>query len=169
MGRQELHTADVKIDQFEDLVGDVALRDRESPIIRADKPLNNDYLDELAFNEEPVTIRLEPSTDKNAATWFPIWVNGKGAEVLINDKWVEFGHLPVGVTLVVKRKYVEVILRAKIDTVTTEVAENRSTDSADNMENKVKRFTSALHSFSILYDKNPLGAAWLNEIRRRNM
>ncbi len=167
MPRQELHTDSVKIDQFDDLVGDAALKDRENIVI-ADKPLNKDYLDELAFNEEPVTIRLEPSTDKNAATWFPIWVNGKGAEVFINDKWVAFGYLPVAVPLVVKRKYVEVILRAKIDNVTTEVLETK-TDAANDRENRVKRFTTAVHSFSILHDKNPLGNAWLNEIRRRNM
>jgi hypothetical protein len=167
MPRQELHTSQIKIDQFDDLIGDIALKGREN-IIVADKPLNNDYMDELAFNEEPVTIRLEPSTDKNAATSFPIWVNGKGAEVLINDKWVEFGYLPVATVLVVKRKYIEVLLRAKIDTVTTEVSDVQ-TDQADNKKNTVKRFTSAVHSFSILYDKNPLGPAWLAEIRRRNM
>lgn len=167
MSRQELHTSQIKIEQFDDLVGDAALKNRENIII-ADKPLNSDYYDELAFNEEPVTIRLEPSTDKNAATSFPIWVNGKGAEVLINDKWVEFGYLPVSQTLVIKRKYVEVLLRAKIDTITTEVVDVQ-TDQADNKKNTVKRFTSAVHSFSILHDKNPLGAAWVTEIRRRNL
>lgn len=167
MPRSELHTDSIKIDQFDDLVGDTAVRDRENIII-ADRPLNNDYFNELAFNEEPVAIRLEPSTDKNAAQWFPIWVNGKGAEVLIDGKWIEFGHLPVATILVVKRKYIEVLLRAKIDTVTTEVSDIQ-TDQADNKKNTVKRFTSAVHSFSILHDKNPLGPAWLNEIRRRNM
>ena len=92
MPRHEVHTDSVKIDQFDDLVGDSALKGRENIVI-ADKPLNKDYLDELAFNEEPVTIRLEPSTDKNAATWFPIWVNGKGAEVFINLYPYNAGHL----------------------------------------------------------------------------
>lgn len=165
--RKELHTENlgVPIDQFADLVGDAALHDRGGNIVKAEGPLNKDYLDELAFNEEPVTIRLEPSTDKNAAMWFPIWINGKGAEVLLGNRWVEFGHLPVGVVLVVKRKYVESILRAKVDTVSTTVIERNG----ENPENRVKRFTSALHSFSILQDKNPLGVAWLEEVRRRNM
>jgi len=167
MSRNEIHTDDVKIQQFDDLVGDDALKNREN-VVLVDRLPNQDYLDELAFNEEPVTIRLEPSTDKNAASWFPIWVNGKGAEILINGKWVEYGHLPVGQVITIKRKYVEVILRAKIDTVTTEVVETKD-ERSDNMENRVKRFTSALHSFSIIEDKNPLGVAWLREIRRRNM
>lgn len=165
--RREIHTENlgVPIDQFSDLVGDDALHDRGGKIVKAEGPLNKDYLDELAFNEEPVTIRLEPSTDKNASMWFPVWVNGKGAEVLINDRWIEFGHLPVGVVLVIKRKYVESILRAKVDVVSTEVIERNG----ENPQNKVKRFTSSVHSFSVLRDKNPLGVAWLEEVRRRNM
>ena len=168
MPRAELHTDDIKIDQHADLVGDIALKDRVSPIVQSEGPLNNDYMDELAFNEEPVTIRLEPSADKNAATWYPIWVNGKGCEVLIQDKWVEFKYIPVSVPLVIKRKYVEVLLRSKIDTVTTEVVQLH-TDAANDKENRIKRFTTATVSFSILQDRNPMGAAWLNEIRRRNM
>ena len=167
MPRMELHTDSIKIQQNDDLVGDVALKEREN-IVLVDRLPNQDYMDELAFNEEPVTIRLEPSTDKNAAVWFPIWNNGKGAELLVDGKWVEYGYLPVNKVITVKRKYVETLLGAKIDTITTEVVENKS-DRSDNMENRVKRFTSALHSFSIIEDKNPLGTAWVNEIRRRNM
>jgi hypothetical protein len=161
---RELHSSTLTIDQMADLVGDDAIKDREN-IIRVDRLPNQDYLDELQFNEEPVTIRLEPSTDKNASGWYPVWVNGKGAEVLMNGRWIEFGYLPVGKTLVVKRKYVEVIIRAKLDTVTTDVL-NRESENPDNI---VRRFTSAVHSFSILHDANPLGAAWATELRRRYM
>lgn len=165
--RTEFHTDDVKIDQNADLVGDVQMRDREN-IVVADKLPNKDYLDELAFNEEPVTIRIEPSADKNAALWHPVWVNGKGAEILINDVWREYGFLPIGEVITIKRKYVEVLLRGKIDNVTTEVSEIK-TDGSNNMENRVKRITTASVSFSVLKDANRMGAAWLTEIRRRNM
>lgn len=163
MGRQELHSENIRIQQNDDLVGD--LSDRKPDIVTGERILDTDYFDELAFNEEPVTIRIEPSPEKNAAAHFPIWVNGKGCEVLINDKWVEVVYLPVATVLTVKRKYVEVIMRAKIDTVQTDVIQDEGKDPV----NKIKRFTSAVHSFSIVRDNNPLSAEWLSEIRRRNM
>lgn len=165
--RTELHSSDVKIAQHDDLVGDLA--GRKGDIVTGERitmnNVSNDYLDELAFNEEPVTIRIEPSSEKNAAAHFPIWVNGKGGEVLINGEWVPVGYLPVNTVLTIKRKYVEVLMRAKIDTVTTDVIEEKNKDPI----NKVKRFTSAVNSFSIIKDDNPLSQAWLTEIRRRNM
>jgi hypothetical protein len=161
--RTELFSGDGKIQQKDDLVGD--LSDRKPEIVVGQKVVDTDYLDELAFNEEPVTIRIEPSTEKNAAAHFPVWVNGKGCEVLIQNQWIPIGHLPVNTVLTVKRKYVEVIMRAKIDTVTTDVVEEPGKDPI----NKVKRFTSAVHSFSIIKDDNPLSQAWLTELRRRNM
>lgn len=165
MPRTELHSEDVKIAQHADIIGDLA--DRKPDIVTGERisARDTDYMDELAFNEEPVTIRIEPSTEKNAAAHFPVWVNGKGCEVLINGKWVEVIYLPVSTVLTIKRKYVEVIMRAKIDTVTTDVEEK----TGENPVNRVKRFTSAVNTFSILKDDNPLSQAWLTELRRRNM
>lgn len=169
MPRTELHTDDIKIEQKADIVGNGVdnsdLLDRTPDIVKADQLPNKDYMDELAFNEEPVTIRIEPSADKNAAMFHPIWVNGKGCEVWIAGAWREMTYLPVAQVLTVKRKYVEVLLRSKTDTVHTEVKEVEG----ENPKNTIRRFTSATVSFSIIEDKNPLGAAWVNEIRRRNM
>lgn len=163
---KELDTRSIRTEQKPDIEGDVAVRERPD-IVRADAALDKDRLDALAFMEEPVTIRLSPSTDKNAAMYFPVWVNGKGCECWINGRWVEApnGYIPVGVMLTVKRKYVEVIARAKVDAVST-VVEGEDTDRPNN---RVKRFTTPVHSFSVLEDKNPKGAAWLTEIIRRNM
>jgi hypothetical protein len=161
MPRAALHSEDIKIEQKSDIVD---VLERKPEIVRADK-IDTDHADALAFAEEPVKIRLEPSTDKNAAGYFPIWVNGKGCEVLMNGAWREMAYLPVGQIITIKRKYLEVIVRAKIDTVHTEVKEPES----ETPHNVVRRFTSAVHSFSVIEDNNPRGAAWLTEIRRRNM
>lgn len=163
MGRQELFSGDVAIAQHDDIVGD--LKDRKPDVVVGEKVVNKDYIDELAFNEEPVTIRIEPSNEKNAPAHFPCWVNGRGADVLLNGEWVSVGHLPVSTILTVKRKYVEVIMRSKIDTITTDVVEEAGKDPI----NKVKRFTVATNSLSIIKDDNPLSRAWLTELRRRNM
>lgn len=166
MGRTALaaeHVADIAIDQKKDIGPDQT--DRDGEIVRAEQLIAKDYLDELAFNEEPVTIRLEPTAERNAPTSFPVWVNGKGCEVWQNGQWQEIAYLPVGRIVTVKRKYLEVIIRAKLDTVNTEVKEKDS----EHPNNVIQRFTSAVHSFSIIEDENPKGIAWLTELRRRNM
>lgn len=164
MPRQELHSSDIKIDQKPDLVGDIL--DRAPEVVRADASMaNKDYLDELAFNDEPVTIRLEPNSGENAPTTIPIWVNGKGCEIYENGRWIECAYIPIGRVIVVKRKYLEVLVRAKLDTVRTDIDNPES----ENPGNRIKRFTSAVSSFSIIEDRNPCGGAWLTELRRRNM
>lgn len=167
MGRQainkEVQSTDTKIQQKPDV--NLETLDRGTgDVVLVDEPLTTDYADALAFMEEPVTIRLAPSTDKNAATVFPVWVNGKPAEVFQNGRWQEIGYLPVGQNLVVKRKVLEVILRAKIDRVETVVGDATQEKPA----NKAVRFTSPVHSVSILEDKNPLGSPWASELMRRN-
>lgn len=161
---REVHTDDIKIEQKPDLNIDAG--EREPEIIVAHNMPEKAYADELAFNEEPVTIRLEPSSEKNAPTAYPIWVNGKGCEVWSeqHNRWLEMIYIPVGVIITTKRKYVEVMVRAKLDRVETEVREPES----ENPNNIVKRFTSAVHSFSIIEDRNPKGVDWLTELRRRN-
>jgi hypothetical protein len=163
MPRQELHSDTMPIDQHPPITDTSTY---EGDVVLAEKIDGKaDYLAELAFMAEPVTIRLEPSSDKNAATAFPVWVNGKGAEVFQNNRWDEITYLPVGRPMVVRRSVLEVIIRAKIDTVHTAVQEMDS----ERPNNVVQRFTSPLTSFSILEDRNPRGAAWVQELRRRNL
>lgn len=164
MPREQIHSDSITIDQPPPIM-DKADRE-EGNIVIADESMNSkSYLDELAFGEEPVTIRIEPSTDKNAATAYPVWVNGKGAEVFQRGRWEEITYLPVGRVLTIKRKYLAVMACAKLDSVHTEVKEPES----ERPNNIVNRFTSAVLSFSVIEDRNPKGIAWLTELRRRNM
>ena len=162
MARQELHSEQLpKIEQMPPIsdpsqyAGDVVIGEKIGG--------NTAYLDELAFMEEPVSIRLEPSSDKNAAGAMPCWCNGRGAEVLINGQWRECTYLPVGQVLTIKRKYLEIIVRAKVDTIHTRILEMDS----ERPNNSINRYTSPTTSFSITEDKNPRGAAWVSELRRR--
>lgn len=166
MGRQALHSDTVKIEQKPVII----LKDGEKPvhdgeIVLVDKPLNKEYLDELKFQDEPVKIILNPTADENAPTSYPVWVNGKGAEVFQRDRWEEITYLPIGQPIITKRKYLEVIIRSKIDRVTT----THEDATVERPINRVRRATLAVHSFSILEDKNPKGAAWATEMIRRNM
>ena len=155
---------DIKIDQAPDITDD----SHPSIIVKAEKTTSRAYLDELAFMEEPVTIRLEPSSEKNAPAWFPASVNGEGAEVLQPDgRWMHMveGFLPVGRKLTTKRKYVEVLLRAKIDTINIQNTSGYDVD--HGMANRIQRSTSPVHGISIIEDRNPRAQGWYEELRRR--
>jgi hypothetical protein len=164
MARTELHSDTLpKTEQMPPITdpstydGDVVLTEKIGD--------NTDYMDELAFMAEPVTIRIEPSADKNAAGAFPCWCNGKPAEVFQNGRWDEIGYLPVGRVLIVRRSILEIIIRAKVDTIQTQIIGQDS----ERPNNVVSRFTSPVHSFSILEDANPRGPQWVSELRRRNL
>ena len=164
MPRQELHSDTLpKVEQMPDISDDPS--EYEGDIVLTEDVLKKDYADALAFMEEPITIRIQPSTDKNAAGAFPIWVNGKPAEVFQRGRWYEIGWLPVGQELIVKRKVLEVIIRAKIDTVETKILDQ----DGERPNNIVRRFTSPVHSYTIIHDPNPRGAAWASELTRRNL
>lgn len=158
---RELHNSDVKTEQLPP-IDDIDAYDGD--VVAADSSLiAREYLDELNFMEDKVTIRLQPSTDRNAAMAFPVWVNGKAAEVFRNGRWYEIGYLPVAVNLVVKRKVLEVIVRAKVDTITTQIVGAEM----ERPDNRIQRFTTPVHSVSVIEDRNPKGAAWMTELMRR--
>jgi hypothetical protein len=115
------------------------------------------YLQELAFYEEPVTIVINPSTHKNAASIFENWSNGRGAEMLVNGQWQIIKDLPVGKPITIKRKIVEQIIRARVMNVQT-IHEEPPVPSP---RNEIIRTASHVHSFSILRDNSPRSQEWL--------
>lgn len=161
---KELHSDDIAVDQRAPVSADEAHDAGEIVLVDGKQmQMSRDYLDELKFMEEEVTIRLQPSIEKNAATTMPVWVNGRGAEVKINGRFVPMIYLPTGVTFTTKRKYVEPIIRAKIDRVETSHTEWNGDIKPDN---RVASFTAPLHSYSIIGD-TPKGHAWASEMMRR--
>lgn len=121
------------------------------------------YLAELAFNEDPVTIIINASTHKHAASIFENWSNGQGAEMLINGKWLIVRDLPVGKPITVKRKIVEQIVRARVMGVQTMHEE----PPIASPRNEIIRTSSQVHSFSILRDESPRSVEWLEMIYAR--
>lgn len=164
MPRQEIHSD--SLPKTEQLPPIMDADNHDGDVVVVERTHEQDYLDELKFMEDPVTIRLEPSAERNAARWLSCWVNGHGAEVLINGRWLEFKHLPVGEVLTTKRKYVEVIVRAKTTSVTTPDMDQAADVAAGN---RVDRQTTPVNSFSIIEDLNPKGLAWMRELRRRQL
>ena len=130
--------------------------------VAGDVNQQSDYLAALQFMEEPVTIVIEENTRSELPeTHVPVAVNGKGAEVWINGQWIEAGWLPIGQELTTKRKYVEVLLRSKSDTINTD----HDDATVERPRNMVKRRTSAQYPVSVLHDANPKGREWMSRVR----
>jgi hypothetical protein len=75
------------------------------------------------------------------------------------------GYLPVGRRITTKRKYLEVLLRAKIDTINVEGTSGYDVDRGS--ANTIRRMTTPVHGISIIEDKNPRAQGWYEEMRRR--
>lgn len=160
MPAKELHTADIPQQQ----PGDISLAfgkplERGEVIEPLDAPLHSEHTQALLMAEEPVTIQIEPSQEENAPRVVDCWVNGKGAEVLdpITGKWMELNCIPIGGPVTTKRKYVEVLARAKFDNIQTKTGDMTQ----EAPENRIVRNTGRKAVFSVLHDPNPKGREWL--------
>lgn len=166
--KKEFHASDVKIDQLPPVV-EQGMEEMESLLPRVhvvDKAkhsgLTKDYLDELAFMEEPVTVRFSSGMDRFAPKFVDCCVNGKGIEVLMNGRWLEFFQVPVNQNVTMKRKYLEVFARCKHTDV---VARHRGVPN-DNSQpiNETIPSTNLKHPFSVIEDRNSRGPEWLTRI-----
>ena len=102
----------------------------------------------LAFLNEPITIRIGTSTDKNAEQCFEININGR----------LEFFRR--GETKTVKRYFVDNMLRLK-QTVYTQ----KEVINAEGIKDILNIPHTALkHDFAVVRDDNKLGASWLNAV-----
>ena len=125
--------------------------------------VTEEYLAELAFYEDPITIIINPSTHKNAASIFENWNNGRGAEMLINGRWLIIKDLPTEKPITVKRKIVEQMARARVMGIQT----NHEEPPVPSPRNEIIRTSSQVHSFSILKDDSPRSVEWLEMIYAR--
>lgn len=158
-----IESEDHPIEQLPPIGTDIYQREPEIQLV--DRIDDKDWLETLAFNEDPVTIRIEESAEENAPQYHLVQVNGRGAEVLIDGKWLIFGYLPVGLQVVTKRKYLEVLLRSKRTRIT-----HMQDDAGPNpaLMNVAHRATSATMAVSIIHDPSPRAGAWVAELKRRN-
>ncbi len=110
----------------------------------SDHPLDQEKLAMLAFMNEPVTIRIGTTTDKNAEQVFEININGR----------LEFFRR--GESKTVKRYYVDHMLRLKETAFTQqEVVNKEGIKDILNIPH-----TALKYDFAIERDDNPLGVSW---------
>jgi hypothetical protein len=147
---RELHSEDVPMRPYQvlDMTSPQAVRPTDIIQSVDDDVLRGTYAEQLAFNEEPVELRIEPGQQRNAPRVVDVSVNG-------DRRW-----LPVGVAIRLQRKFVEVLARAQPFSVTTE----HGNATEENPRNMIHKNPFRAVPFSILHDPNPRGAAWLNKI-----
>jgi len=162
MARGALHTDELPLDPIDTITQD---EDRAFDVVQAEAKIlaDKDYMEQLAMGEEPVTIEIYPSSDRNAPTHYFCEVNGSHPEVLgMDGRWTRLVHpyIQVGQQLTVKRKYVEVLVRAKTIGVQTQ-------HDAIGSYNHILRIPSAVANVQIIEDKNPKGVAMFSALRRQ--
>jgi hypothetical protein len=99
----------------------------------------------LMFMEEPVTVRIATSTDKNAEQVFEITINGR-TELFRR-----------GETKTVARKYVDRLALLKV----TSYTQNEVTNAEGEKQFLHVPHTGLKYDFAVVTDANPMGADWL--------
>lgn len=102
----------------------------------------------LAFMEESVDVMVHPSTDRNAEPIVELWCNGRSQFFARNQLQT------------VKRKFVEVLARAR----TTAYTQERYRDGNGNDAIRNIPHTALRYPFSVMHDPNPRGRAWLQKV-----
>ena len=111
-----------------------------------DGPALGDYAGELAFNEEMVDVIVHETTEPNAPQLVEVWVNGTPQRFIR------------GRVQSVRRKYVEVLARARQTGIKTTVDMSNG-----NPVNRIERHTGLRYPFSVQNDPNPKGRDWLRQ------
>lgn len=164
---KEIHTVDLhnaqKNEQVLDGITDEVRKKNATSIIE-DVPKTTEYHAQLAYNEQPIRIIINRSSEKNAPRFAECGVNGRGAEILSNDgKWMSVGWLPCGIPITTKRKYAEVLMRSRPDDYETEVF---IPDGQDPI-NKLVWQSRQKYPLTIVEDRNPIdpsGNEWVSRI-----
>jgi len=117
------------------------------PLEIVEGPRAMDMATALMHAEDKLTILIHQSGDKFQEDPVQVGVNGR------------MGYIKRGQKTIVKRKYVERLLRAQSDSVEQDIT---ATD--ERNFNRLTIRPSQRYPLSVLYDPDPNGAAWLQQI-----
>lgn len=100
-----------------------------------------------AFMEEQVLVRVHPSSEQNAEAIVDVYNNGTPQ------------RFPRGHWVIARRKFVEVLARAKPFSITTPEYNDGNGDRAT----RIDKHAGLRYPFE-MRDTNPMGTAWLNSV-----
>lgn len=121
----------------------------------ADRPVDKEWADMVAFSRQMVTININDSADKNAEN--PVFVGNNGEMPMVDGNP---GWLFRNKDYTIERRFVESLCRAKITTYT-----QRDEVAPDGTPHKIMVPHTALrYPFRVVNDPHPRGADWLKAI-----
>ncbi len=167
--KKELHTSEMPLAQLPSTHEDEH-DELESPLPKVEhidkdaRPsFTKAHYDQLAFNEDAVTISFSQSHERFAAPFVDCKVNGRGIEALIGDRWIEVHQVPVNKPVIIKRKYVEVFARCKHTDV--KAFSTGGPQDGASVVNHTEPQSNLKHPFSVIHDPRGMaGHEWLNKI-----
>lgn len=120
----------------------------ESDLVRVGADgLDNSYAAQLAFMEEQMDVMVHESTDPNAELMVDVYCNGTPQRFIR------------GQVQTVKRKYVEILARAKQTHISTKVHQD-----PENVYNRIDKHSALRYPFSVVRDSNPKGVVWIKSV-----
>lgn len=149
---REINAGDLQVGQSKavELSTASAQVKRDDKLIEpVDGPVSSDYLEELKFMEEPVEVMVHESAAENAEPIVEVFHNG------IAQRFIR------GRVQTVKRKFVEVLARAKKTGYSQQIYADRLTGDAIQ---KMIPHTALQYPFNMVSDPSPKGAPWLRKI-----
>lgn len=129
--------------KFRDKKGKQELEPRQ--IVIPETPLDPEKMANLAFMEEMVTVHIHTTTNPQDEQVFELFNNGRREVFKRNE------------TKTVKRYFVDGLARAKPTSYTQLSTRNAQGERVESQRGA----TGLKYPFSVIEDKNPMGAAWL--------
>ena len=152
MARNEIDTNSMQVGQdkaAEFSITSARVKRDDRIVETVDGPVGSDFYAELAFMEEPIEVMVMESTAENPEPVVEVFHNG------VPQRFIR------GQVQTVKRKFVEVLARAKRTRFSQQVYADRLTGEAVQ---KMIPQTALQYPFSVMNDPNPRGAPWLRKI-----
>jgi hypothetical protein len=125
------------------------LRDSLNAVVShsVDDPALKKFMADASFMEEQVLVRVAPSSNLEDSKIVEVWNDGK-PQRMIRGEWT-----------IVRRKYVEVLARAKPFGVTTP----ETIDANGDRTTRIDTHNGTMYPFE-MRDRNPIGQTWLARI-----
>lgn len=158
MPRTKQHTQDLEVTH-----GDVRVQEGTGPAEKSLSPdtteagqrvevkssIDKEWVANMAFMKEPITIRVDEGTDENAEKFVEVWNNG------------DYQKFERGKEVTCERRFVETLMRAK----PTKYSQKAVLDDLG----KVGAYQEIPHRalryhFQVVRDDNPLGKVWLKAV-----
>jgi urocanate hydratase len=149
--QKKIDTRDMEVGQPSAVIlKDGVLASGGMTIEPVDKPVNKEYLDELAFMEEEIEVMVMETSDDNAENPVTVGCNGQ---------FVQFFR---GQPTTAKRKFVNSLI-VKSGRVHTPEIQVQGVKGGVERSFTIRRQDAQKYPFSVIQDRNPKGVEWLRQ------